>query len=98
MSARTALIRRTCRDLGLGDVANHFQLKHMANAEARVVRDNLQQPGRPQRALFSVVPSALFADPQIASADATEQELQLQKRELHRSYPLLPRCRLRLGA
>ena len=28
----------------LGDVANHFQLKHLANAEARVVRHNLAHP------------------------------------------------------
>ena len=64
----------------LGDVANHFQLKHMANAEARLVRHNLLHPGQPKRAQFSVVPSAVFADPQIASVGATEHELQVQKR------------------
>jgi mycothione reductase len=60
----------------LGDLANHFQLKHMANAEARLVRYNLLHPGRPRRAEFTVVPSAVFADPQVASVGATEQELQ----------------------
>jgi mycothione reductase len=60
----------------LGDLANHFQLKHMANAETRLVRHNLLHPGQPQRARFTVVPSAVFAGPQVASVGATEQELQ----------------------
>ena len=60
----------------LSDLANHFQLKHMANAEARLVQHNLLHPGRPRRAQFPVVPSAVFADPQVASAGATEQDLQ----------------------
>jgi mycothione reductase len=62
----------------LGDLANHFQLKHMANAEARVVRHNLLHPDQPRRAWFKVVPSAVFADPQVASVGATEQQLQAQ--------------------
>jgi mycothione reductase len=62
----------------LGDLANHFQLKHMANAEARVVRHNLLHPDQPLRAWFNVVPSAVFADPQVASVGATEQELRAQ--------------------
>ncbi|MGI9007533.1 MAG: mycothione reductase [Streptosporangiaceae bacterium] len=65
----------------LGDVANHFQLKHMANAEARLVRHNLLHPGRPKRSSFTVVPSAVFADPQVASVGVTEQELQAQHRD-----------------
>jgi len=60
----------------LGDLANHFQLKHMANAEARLVLHNLLHPGQPRRAAFTVVPSAVFAGPQVASVGATEQELQ----------------------
>jgi pyruvate/2-oxoglutarate dehydrogenase complex dihydrolipoamide dehydrogenase (E3) component len=62
----------------LGDLANHFQLKHMANAETRLVRYNLLHRRRPRLAQFTVVPSAVFADPQVASAGATEQELQAQ--------------------
>ena len=31
-----------------GDLANHFQLKHMANAEARLVRHNLLHPDQPR--------------------------------------------------
>jgi mycothione reductase len=60
----------------LGDVANHFQLKHMANAETRLIRHNLLHPEHPRQARFPLVPSAVFADPQVASAGATEQELQ----------------------
>jgi mycothione reductase len=60
----------------LGDLANHFQLKHMANAETRLVRHNLLHPGQPRRAAFTVVPSAVFAGPQVASVGATEQDLQ----------------------
>jgi len=65
----------------LGDLAYHFQLKHMANAEARLVRHNLLHPGQPQRARFPVVPAAVFAGPQVASVGATEQELQAQGRD-----------------
>ncbi len=63
-----------------GDLANHFQLKHMANAEARVVWHNVAHPDRPRTARFPVVPAAVFADPQVASAGATEQDLQGQGR------------------
>ena len=64
----------------LGDLANHFQLKHMANAETRLVLHNLLHPSQPRRAAFTVVPSAVFADPQVASVGATEQELQAHGR------------------
>jgi len=64
----------------LGDLANHYQLKHMANAEARLVRYNLLHPDQPKRRAFTVVPSAVFASPQVASVGATEQDLQAQGR------------------
>jgi mycothione reductase len=57
----------------LGDLSNHFQLKHMANAEARLVRHNLLHPDDPRKLPFAVVPSAVFADPQVASVGLTEQ-------------------------
>ena len=59
-----------------GDLANHFQLKHMANAEARVVRHNLLHPEQPVELPFKVAPSAVFVDPQVGSVGATEQYLQ----------------------
>jgi mycothione reductase len=65
----------------LGDLANHFQLKHMANAESRLVRHNLLNPGQPRRAAFTVVPSAVFAGPQVASVGATEQDLRAHGRD-----------------
>ena len=64
----------------LGDLANHFQLKHMANAEAQIVWHNITHPGQPRKAVFPVVPAAVFADPQVASAGATEQDLQAHGR------------------
>jgi mycothione reductase len=64
----------------LGDLANHFQLKHMANAEARIVWHNILHPGELRKADFPVVPSAVFAGPPVASAGATEQDLQAQGR------------------
>jgi mycothione reductase len=65
----------------LGDLTNHFQLKHMANAEARVVRHNLMNPDAPKHASFPIVPSAVFADPQVASVGATEEQLRSQGRD-----------------
>jgi mycothione reductase len=64
----------------LGDLTNHFQLKHLANAEARLVQHNLAHPGQPRRGAFPVIPSAVFADPQVASAGATEQDLRAHGR------------------
>ncbi len=63
-----------------GDLANHFQLKHMANAEARVVRHNLLHPQDQRRLPFTIAPSAVFADPQIASVGPTEHQLQVEGR------------------
>jgi mycothione reductase len=65
----------------LGDLANHFQLKHMANAEARLIRHNLRHQDQPKRLPFNVVPSAVFAGPQVASVGATEQELQARGKQ-----------------
>ena len=65
----------------LGDLANHFQLKHMANAEARLVQYNLLHPSQPRHARFPVVPSAVFGGPQVASVGATEQDLRARGRD-----------------
>lgn len=58
----------------LGDVANHFQLKHMANADMRVVRYNLTHGDAPRMPGERVVPHAVFAHPQVAGVGLTEQE------------------------
>jgi len=65
----------------LGDVSNRFQLKHVSNHEARVVRHNLLHVDRPEAMVTSnheVVPSAVFTSPQIASVGLTEQEAREQ--------------------
>jgi mycothione reductase len=64
----------------LGNVTNQFQLKHMASAEARLVRFNLTHPDRPKRNPFRLVPAAVFADPQVATVGATERRLRADGR------------------
>ncbi|MGI8752923.1 MAG: mycothione reductase [Acidimicrobiales bacterium] len=64
----------------LGDVTNHFQLKHMANAEARMVRYNLIHADQPIQTPFRLVPAAVFADPQVAAVGATERQLRAEGR------------------
>ncbi|UYP20562.1 mycothione reductase [Rhodococcus sp. Z13] len=64
----------------LGDVSSPFQLKHVANHEARVVQHNLLHDAWSgdtaalQRTDHRYVPSAVFTDPQIASVGLTEAE------------------------
>ncbi len=71
--------RTTARGVfALGDVSSPYQLKHVANHEARVVRHNLLQDWDDTAALMPsdhrFVPSAVFTDPQIASVGLTENE------------------------
>ncbi|OFE18106.1 mycothione reductase [Humibacillus sp. DSM 29435] len=58
----------------LGDVSSPFQLKHVANAEARVVAHNLVHPNDLRAFPHEHVPSAIFSHPQVASVGLTEQE------------------------
>ncbi|MFG3308885.1 mycothione reductase [Streptomyces wuyuanensis] len=58
----------------LGDVVNHFQLKHMANAESRIVRHNMAHPEDLRTLTGRVAPHAVFTSPQIAAVGLTEQE------------------------
>ena len=57
----------------LGDVSSEYQLKHVANHEARVVAHNLARPDLPIEADHRFVPHAVFTSPQIASVGLTEQ-------------------------
>jgi mycothione reductase len=71
--------RTTARDIfAIGDVSSDYQLKHVANHEARVVKHNLLQDWDDTDALMPsnhrYVPSAVFTDPQIASVGLTENE------------------------
>jgi mycothione reductase len=62
----------------LGDVSNRFQLKHVSNAEARVVQHNLLHPDDLARSNHEFVPSAVFSSPQVASVGVTEEEAREQ--------------------
>jgi mycothione reductase len=71
--------RTTARGIfALGDVSSDFQLKHVANHEARRVKHNLLQDWDDTEALMPsdhrYVPSAVFTEPQIASVGLTENE------------------------
>jgi mycothione reductase len=56
----------------LGDISSKYQLKHVANHEAKVVKHNLAHPQSPIRSDHRFVPAAVFTDPQIASVGITE--------------------------
>ncbi|MCI4676391.1 mycothione reductase [Candidatus Mycolicibacterium alkanivorans] len=71
--------RTTARGVfALGDVCSPYQLKHVANHEARVVKHNLLQDWDDTDALMRsdhrFVPSAVFTDPQIACVGLSENE------------------------
>ncbi|RYU10701.1 mycothione reductase [Nocardioides iriomotensis] len=58
----------------LGDVSNRFQLKHVSNNEARVIRHNLLHPTDLASSDHVHVPSAVFSHPQVASIGLTEED------------------------
>ena len=58
----------------LGDVSSPYQLKHVANHEARVVQHNLLNPDAPVTADHRFVPHAVFSFPQVAAVGLTEEQ------------------------
>jgi mycothione reductase len=58
----------------LGDIANRYQLKHVANREARVVAHNLEHPDRLRGIDYKGVPAAVFSNPQVAAVGRTEEQ------------------------
>ncbi|MDQ3788982.1 MAG: mycothione reductase [Actinomycetota bacterium] len=58
----------------LGDISSPFELKHVANHEARVVQHNLLNPSAPIESDHRFVPHAVFTSPQVASVGITEEE------------------------
>lgn len=58
----------------LGDVSSPYQLKHVANHEAKVVQHNLLHPDAPRSTDHRFVPHAVFSSPQVASVGITEQQ------------------------
>ncbi|WP_156754172.1 mycothione reductase [Actinokineospora pegani] len=64
----------------LGDISSPWELKHVANHEARVVQHNLLNPDDQRAADHRFVPHAVFTSPQIASVGLTEQQARAQGR------------------
>ncbi|HEX8870898.1 MAG TPA: FAD-dependent oxidoreductase, partial [Lentzea sp.] len=60
--------------LALGDISSDYQLKHVANHEAKVVQHNLLNPDEPRKSDHRFVPAAVFSSPQIASVGLTEEQ------------------------
>ncbi len=75
--------RTTARNVfALGDVSSDYQLKHVANHEARVVKENLlldwDDTDSLKQSDHRYVPSAVFTDPQIAMVGLTENQARAQ--------------------
>ncbi len=64
----------------VGDLANNYQLKHLANAEAAIAFWNIAHPDDLRRQSYKAVPSAVFSSPQVATVGLTEQEASAQGR------------------
>jgi mycothione reductase len=62
----------------LGDISSPFELKHVANHEARIVRHNLLNPSSPLVADHRFVPHAVFTSPQVAAVGLTEEQARTQ--------------------
>jgi mycothione reductase len=62
----------------LGDASSPYQLKHVANHEARVVAHNLAHPDDLRSFDHRFVPAAVFTEPQIASIGLTEAQAREQ--------------------
>ena len=58
----------------IGDVANDYQLKHVANAEVDIAFWNMAHPDDLRVVTQRHVPAAVFSHPQIASVGLTEQQ------------------------
>ncbi len=58
----------------LGDVSSPWQLKHVANHEARVVQHNLLHPDDLVASDHRFVPQAVFSGPQVACVGLTEAQ------------------------
>ena len=59
----------------LGDINGRYQLKHMANGEAKVVRHNLMNPNDLRRLDDRPAPHAVFGSPQVGAVGLTEDQI-----------------------
>ena len=57
----------------IGDIANDWHLKHVANEEAKVAFWNIAHPDELHSIDYRAVPAAVFSAPQVASVGLTEQ-------------------------
>jgi mycothione reductase len=64
----------------LGDVSSPYELKHVANAEARTIKHNLAHPQDLRPLPHDWVPAAVFSEPQVATVGARQQDLAGQRR------------------
>jgi mycothione reductase len=62
----------------IGDVANAFQLKHLANKEASIAFWNMAHPDEPRTCPVDILPYAVFSEPQVAAVGLTEQEAEAE--------------------
>ncbi len=58
----------------IGDIANPYQLKHLANAEARIAFWNMAHPDELRHQSYKALPSGVFSNPQVATVGLTEQQ------------------------
>lgn len=58
----------------IGDIANRYQLKHLANAEAKVAFWNIAHPDDQRRQSYKAVPGAVFSNPQVSMVGMTEEQ------------------------
>ncbi len=66
----------------LGDVSSPYMLKHVANAETKVVRHNMLHPEDMKPMPHKHVPAAIFTHPQIATVGLTEEEARAQNLDI----------------
>jgi mycothione reductase len=68
--------QRTTADgiFALGDASSHAMLKHVANAEARIVKYNLLNPSAMIKTDHRFIPHAVFSEPQVAAVGLTEEQ------------------------
>ncbi len=57
----------------IGDIANQYQLKHVANHEAATAFWNIAHPDDQREVNHKAVPAAIFSNPQVASVGLTER-------------------------
>ena len=58
----------------IGDIANDYQLKHLANAQAVVAFWNMAHPSDQREVSYRAVPGAVFSHPQVGTVGLTEEQ------------------------